>query len=527
MLLPFPGEAPAFGAGGHALTNDEINAHLFRPRPELELPFPELSAAAPQKPAPEVTPVAQQPELLTTKALVKEIIEDAVALRESAEADGMRTPTGAVIGGLPYGERPAHLLDAVLEYADTGVVPPPYGDTTSYLFGSILPNYSKAGVQPKVYVGREVAGHPDTLALLKKLGLDPATTFATDHDLGGVLEDLAEPAVERRKLMKRRAEYSTVLDALVERRGTEGFSETDIIAEIQQINRDLPELSERIQLVDATIDARLAKEDAKIKAITEHEMANEQTDSVINMMPPFTRDGAQAIRQESYTNNLKDIDGLSLGRPRAARRWDEITSNALLRCAEFFAGKPVEKMRDLMKLLGKGALVGRRAAELAELPDKAVVDGRSNITSYVENPGDEPVGVLLLAMPAAEIVKADRFMPAKWGSGLLSLFQKRRLLIIDAGVASITNPDTGRRETRGNLDLASLPKARARRGVTVEATGPRNGVGPVTGTLAALRTVEAARERFYPETAPTVASESADSRPRRQDHVLVSADAQD
>ncbi|HSX17481.1 MAG TPA: hypothetical protein VLH86_05275 [Patescibacteria group bacterium] len=492
VVSPAQAEILGFDTAGYLPTNDEINSQLFGERPPLDLPpLPQkrLAEAAPVKP--------EAPQLLNTKKLVNEIVAEAVALRESGEADGMHRPRGVVLGGLPYGETPEHLLDTVLEYADTGVVPGPYGDTTSYLFGSILPRYVEAGIQPVVYVGKEVAEHPDTLAILKKLGLSPEDTFAQGHNLGGVLDDLAQPVVARRSLMRRVAEYQNVRDALVSRRGTEGFSEADIVAEIGNIDDDLVLLSEQKARIEQVIDDRLAEEDAKIKAATEHEIANDETDSVINMMPTFTRDGGTAIRTESYTDNTKDIDGLSLGRPRDARRWDEITSNALLRTAEFFAGKPVAKIRHLMRLVGRGALVGKRAAELAELEDDAVIDGRSKITSWAENPGKDPIGVLLLAVPAAELIKADRIVPARWGRGLLGLFQARRLLIIDAGVASVTNPVTGKRETRGNLDLASLPAARSRRNVLIEATGPRGGVGPVTGALAAKRTVECARERFY------------------------------
>jgi hypothetical protein len=72
----------------------------------------------------------------------------------------------------------------------------------------------------------------------------------------------------------------------------------------------------------------------------------------------------------------------------------------------------------------------------------------------------------------------------------MKLFGRKRLLIVDAGSVTITNPTTGKRETRGNLDMSTLPSDGS-----VEATGPRNGVGPVTGAIVVNRTVQAASHK--------------------------------
>ena len=451
-MLPAPEFAGAGVYSAPLPTNDELNHALFGDPVPVELP--------PLRAAGETTPMATEvapkgPTILTTEKLVQEIVGDAVRLREAAEAEGMPQPVLTIVAGLPYGETRDHLLEAVEEHARGGKIPGPYGDSTSYSFGSLLPRAAEAGVQPRLFLPNEVAEHPDTHELLNKLGFDPAKTLAAGHDLGGVMEDLRAPVLERSRLARLLAD-------------------------------EIPALSERLAELDKHIDIRLAAEDAKIAAVVSAENNNPDTNAIIAMMPTYTFEGGQEVRG-AFTNNLKDVDGLSLSTPREQRRWDEATAQAVWRTARHFAGREIP--RRLLTQLGLGALVGRRLNEIAN--PGTVVDGRGPITEWVQNPGPQEVGVLMSATRGAEIIDASKITPARWGQGVLGLLRRKRLLIIDAGSVTVTNPLTGKRETRGNLDMSTLPTDGS-----VEATGPRNGVGPVTGAIVMHRTIEAAVAQF-------------------------------
>ncbi|HSW98604.1 MAG TPA: hypothetical protein VLF71_02085 [Candidatus Saccharimonadales bacterium] len=479
-MLPAPELSGAGGANGNLPTNDELNAALFGTPPPVELP-PLHSPEEPQAAR------AEQPTILTTEKLVDEIIGDAVRLREAAEAEGMPTPVLTIVAGLPYGEKRGHLLEAIEGYARTGEIPAPYGDTTSYSFGSLVPRSAEAGVQPRLFLPREVAEHPDTLALLEKLGLDPAKTLATGHNLGGIMDDLRAPVLERSQLLRRLADNELIQTQLANGEGTDGFTEEQIRGELRTIAFEISLMSGRVAELDRHIDIRLTEEDAKITAIVATENDNPETNAVIAMMPTYTYEGAQNTRR-AFTNNLKDVDGLSLHTPREERRWDEATARAVWRCAEYFAGRAIP--RKLLVQLGLGQLVGRRLEQIAH--PGTVVDGQGPITAWVKNPGEQEVGVLMSATRGAEIIDAGKIVAARWGRGLMKFFGQRRLLIIDAGSVTVTNPVTGKRETRGNLDMSTLPTDG-----TVAATGPRNGVGPVTGAIVLHRAVEAAVEQFH------------------------------
>jgi len=493
------------GAGAHMPTNDEINAQLFGTAETRAADTTVVESFSPR--------LEKGPVILTSEGLVREIVDDAVALRAQAEAEGMRKPVFAIVAGQPYGETREHLMDAVADYARTGVMPAAYGDTTSYSFGSLLPRSAEAGITPRLYLPREVAEHPDTHALLDKLGFDPATVLASGHNLGGVMDDLAFPVIERRQQVTRIAEAEAERLALL---GSKGGDYTPREAEhIRRIIEDeIPNRQRRIEDLDRMIDARLAAEDEKIAAIVTQESNDDSTDGLIAMMPGYTLAGSQTARTK-FTDTWKDVDGLSTAIPREDRRWDEATAQAVWRCAEYFAGRSIPKK--IVVQLGLGQLVGRRLNEIAA--PGIVVDGRGPITDWVQNPGEKPVGVLMSATRGAEIIDAGKIKAARWGKGIMKFFSKKRLVIVDAGSVTVTDPETGKRETRGNLDMSTLPNDGS-----VEATGPRNGVGPVTGAIAVHRVIEAARHKFYNRPTTTVSKPAPEGR-FRMSVELVGADA--
>jgi 5,10-methylene-tetrahydrofolate dehydrogenase/methenyl tetrahydrofolate cyclohydrolase len=475
-------ELSGLGAGAHTPTNDELNTQLFGTAE---------TRAADTSVAEQFGPPERGPIILTSEGLVNSIVVDAVRLRQEAQMEGMPTPVFAIVAGQPYGETREHLLDTVADFARTGEIPPAYGDTTSYSFGSLLPRSAEAGITPKLYLPSEVAEHPETHALLEKLGFDPAKVLATGHNLGGVMKDLAFPVLERGQQVARIAEAEAEKEALAAGKDQSEYSWRERMHIRRIIEDEIPNRQERIAELDRQIDARLALEDEKIATIIAKESGDDRTDGLIAMMPGYTPAGSQIARTK-FTDNWKDVDGLSTAIPREDRKWDEATAQAVWRCTEYFAGRSIPKK--LLVQLGLGQLVGRQLNEIAT--PGTLVDGRGPITDWVQNPGDKPVGVLMSATRGAEIIDASKITAARWGKGIMRLFGRKRLIIVDAGSVTVTNPETGKRETRGNLDMSTLPTDGS-----VEATGPRNGVGPVTGAIVVHRVIEAARHKFFAKNA--------------------------
>jgi hypothetical protein len=451
-------------------TSEQINSELFE-QPEVTLP----PVPTRQAEAHVVPPEQRAPKIITLEKLAAQMTAEDVALRETAEGDGMRQPRFAIVAGLPFGDNVEELLEGAVEYAHTGEVPGPIGDGMSY-FKVLVRQCADAGVEPLLYVGEEVRRQGDLDSYVASLGLDPEQVFASNHTLG-VLEDLARLQAPLAYYERIRNEYASMLQTLQ----TEADSKQ--AHRVKCLEDDIAEIELQIARHKDMVQARLTEEDEKVARIVATEDANEETDGVIAIMMGFTGPGMEKTRMQFKTTR-KDVDGLSLYTPRAERMWDEATSRAMAKSAEYVLGYPLAKVPRKQRLqLGLGQLVGRRLRDLWN-PGR-VIDGRENVQAWGADHGQEPVTVLMSAVRTADIIKANKIVPARRGP--FGLFGERRLVIVDGGVYSYKDPITGKREIRYNLDPASIPADGS-----VEAVSGKNTVGLITAAIAVGRVIRSA-----------------------------------
>lgn len=464
-IAPAPVAAEEITSVDTYSTDDQINSFLFGQRPEPYIP-----------PLPERAPEPKS-VVLSPKPLADAIIAEASRQRTANEAWGMPTPRFAIVGGQSYGENRGQLLDTVADYVKTDTMPAPFGDTTDYIFYSLLRQAGAAGIQPVIHVAEEVRDDPAIRKIVAGMGFNPDEIFA-QNDLGGVVQDLARPVKKRARILARCEEFTAERQALLDRQGLEGTHNAQITDRLAYLDESLQALADHLGEVEAIIDLRLAQEDEKIAAIVARENENQRVAALVAAVPSYTEAGRKKIIGE-ITDPLKDVDGLS-----EHSHWGQVTPEAMWRCAQFFAHR---------KILGKFVVQignGRIGRDLAALTNPSrVLDGVQQTSQWLARP-NQRVGVLTTAIPAAETVRVDQLRASawtKWGDRFFGWMMRRRLLIVDSGVATVINENTGKRETRGNVDMSTVPKDG-----TVEVVRP----GQVTGAIAAKRVIDAAILRF-------------------------------
>lgn len=460
------------------LSTEAIDERLFEHFKPPLIEFPEPSYVAP----------GGEAALVTTDDLVEKMEAENRVLVAETKQEGMPTPRLRVIAGNVYGEQREHVISTALHYQRTGEIRAGFGDGMSYMLGSLAPAAAASDIDAQIIFSPEVGNHAATHALIQKAGLDPAKAIIIKPELGDLLADLGPLAEERQRLEDRLKRFRAVPFPSLPATDSELTGSSTIVTGSAPENFDsfTAQVETDLKAVNDAIDARLHEQDQKLRAIVTAENADEEVDAVLAIMPSYTCEGDQLIR-DAMTDPLKDIDGLGSG-----ERWDQITANAAIMVRDHlvrrFAGRAATKAGAV--LLGLGKLVGYRVKELDE-PGR-VYDGRGPITEWVNNPGKEPVETLITATRANQNINARIIPAARWGKRFLGFMQRQRLLII-VDVGSVTQVDAnGQRYTVGNLDPNTIP-----RGNRVKATGARHGVGPVTGRLAARRAILAAKERYY------------------------------
>jgi len=451
---------------------EQINAELF-PRPEHTLPnFPDVSIAWRE----------QEPVIHNTTELVADITAKNRAKLDEAMERGMERPTLSIVAGSMFGETKEHILGAAWEYSETGEMPAPFGDGRSYITGSLLPNAVASGVAVDLHVSREVATHPAFRRTIEQTGLDPDQVLVIDYERGNLLADLGSLLRSRHKLETEQREWDS----------SDSVYKADFCVQIK----------DQLKEINGAIDVRLAEEDEKLRRTTEAENANPKSNAVIVIMPPHTELGDERIRG-AMTNSLKDIDGLGLN-PK--KYWDQITSNAVIRTADYFANlfRGSSVPAEFIAVAGVGKLVNARVVDL--LKPGLIIDGRDNIHNWGARPGKQRLGLVLSAHRGAESLYVDRLSPARWGRHALGIMKRQEelVIVVDAGSVTQIGPD-GQRITVGNVNPHSIP----RRSKKLRVITSRNGVGPVTGAMAMERVIEASIMQFENKLQATAATEEA------------------
>ncbi len=426
---------------------------------------------APEFPAPQEPWYRREPEsaeILNTEELVRSITAENNALREKAEADGMKQPCLSIFAGNMFGGAKETLLSAAAAYHKTNEIPAWFGDGMSYIKGSLLPNAAASGIAVRLFVPHEVAAHPATRKAIEEAGLRPDDVLVAGHELGGLLASIGSLLESRDWLQLQEQEE---------------FSSSFADKEAHSLW-----IREQIEQIDAAIDARLAEEDEKLRDLVAQENAGTESNAIIAIMPAHTQGGDDLIRG-AMTNELKDIDGMG---PNPDKFWDQITSRATIRTGEYFsrlfAGRTIPAK--FVAVAGLGRLVGKRVADLLNAGTK--IDGTKAIQSWSAKPGKKPHGLVVLAHRGGEVMQVDQLRAARCGKRMLGFMRREKLLIVidDGSVPKET--EDGKRITVGNIDPSSIPHDR-----NVKIVPSRNGVGPVTGAEAAQRTIRVTIMDFY------------------------------
>ena len=422
----------------------EIDAMLFAHSKPPIIEFPETCYASTEGEA----------ALLTTDGLVDEMEAENRAMVAEAKQEGVPTPRFRIVAGNVYGEQREHVISTALHYQRTGEMRAGFGDGMSYMLGSLVPATAASDIDAQIIFSPEVGEHAATHALIRKAGLDPAKAIIIKPELGGLLADLGPLAEKRQRLEDQLERFSAVPFPSLSDTDSELTSSSSAAAESasEELDSFTTQVKADLKIVNEAIDARLREQDEKIRAVVAAENADEEVDAVLAIMPPYTWEGDQLIR-DAMTDPLKDIDGLGSG-----ERWDQITSNAAIMVRDHlvrrFAGRAATKTGAV--LLGLGKLVGDGVNKRAK-PGR-IYDGRGPITEWAHNPGKEPVETIISATRAAENINASIIPAARWGKRFLGFMRRQELLII-VDVGSVTKIDAnGRRYTVGNLDPSTIPR---------------------------------------------------------------------
>ncbi len=484
-------------------TDERLNELLFGSTPPLDLP------PAPTRERTAQTQTHHGHGLLPADGLIELVHARTQEKLGSAIAEGMPDAEVVLPAGQMWGQTRDDMLAAIKEYADTGVIPAPRSDVESYLIGCLVNQCAKTSVKPVLYLPREAAEHHDIRTRIRRAGFDPADVLATDHDMGGLFDDLRDLVVARQPFADLKAHTEAALKTL---HAIESLTDADKLRRAE-LEGSLSGLTARMAPLDEQIDLRLMDEDMKIAVIVDFENTRSQGGRpVMPVMNGYTRQGTQIIIN-SCTNRTRNIDGLGEDMATDPSARGNTTAHAIVETARYHNGGKLPQGRVI--LLGGDGRIGADVARLLSLPESHTIKGRDSIKEFVGKP-IEGVDILVSVNRGAKIIKAERFKHK-----LLSRILRRlgaimpAPLVVDAGCGTDEHG-----VVHGNFDVDTLPADGS-----VRATKVRQ----ITGALLMERAVDASEaewrqnQTLKPSLEAVVAAETAEVHPGHRRYVHAQA----